>query len=155
MTALSLREYRAKLRETLESPTTGLKFKIRVLTSTIDYLSLAENHKIWAPEFKDLPDIEKTRRFDNMLHEVLPKYVLEPKIVVDTEPKDDELGFDELVEEDKVLLSNAILKLMTAGKEKAAFFRGLTSQQGGSSSGEDVRSTPQPDSRSKRRTQPA
>lgn len=115
----SLSEYRRGLTKTIVTRS-GLEFKVRLLTSPLTYLRLAKKYGL-DRNVEDMDSVELAERADLLLRELLQAHVLEPRIV-DNPQRENEIGFDELFDEDKTEIFNAIV-------EKFSFLRQSSANQ--------------------------
>ena len=100
---VSLEEYRKRLVKTFVTRN-GLNVKVKVLTSTIPFLKTVKRLGLEKPETLDL--VELAEKTENLYHELFKEYLLEPKIDVD-------LKFEEMLEEDKIEIFQAIVGELT------------------------------------------
>ncbi|MGP3667601.1 MAG: hypothetical protein ACKD6N_03585 [Candidatus Bathyarchaeota archaeon] len=101
-----LEDYRRKTVKIVNTPN-GLTVKVRVLTDSIPFLELSRKHGLEKPY--ELETLELAKRVRELMKELFQEYVLEPKIP-------SEIGFDEIFEEDRAVIFQAIV-------EKLSFFR--------------------------------
>ncbi len=100
---MTLEEYRKLLTKTFTTKK-GLNVKVKVLTSAIPFMKLIKKYGLENPE--KLEPVEVAEKTNQLYHELFKNYLLEPRI-------DQDIGFDEIFDEDKLEIFQAIVGELT------------------------------------------
>jgi len=129
---VSLEEYRRSLLRRVKT-SSGLVFHVKLLASALPFLKAARKHGLL--EGERLDPLELAERTDRLLHEILSRQVVKPRIGVDLE-------WEEISDEDKLELFRTVV-------ERLSFLRGrLGSLLNPSDSNPNATVSSQPTSRS-------